>query len=155
MQFRKKWLNQLKNFFNKHFKEYYLATFCYWIPSSCENHCNLTDMPLLGLKCHDRTCRWVLKGACSWYRFRRDYSKPLSSGCLYMHEVQDRLCNTVMVIIHMGNWHDLHREETAGQRCAWHISACISDIHTARISMFSMLWHSTWLRFACRGGFIY
>jgi hypothetical protein len=41
MQIRKKWLNQLKNFFNKHFKEYYLASFCWWIPSSCENHCNL------------------------------------------------------------------------------------------------------------------
>jgi hypothetical protein len=41
MQSRKKWLNQLKNFFNKHFKEYYLASFCWWIPSSCENHCNL------------------------------------------------------------------------------------------------------------------
>ncbi len=42
MQIRKKWLNQLKNFFNKHFKEYYLASFCWWIPSSCENHCTLT-----------------------------------------------------------------------------------------------------------------
>ncbi len=31
----------MKNFFNKHFKEYYLASFCWWIPSSCENHCNL------------------------------------------------------------------------------------------------------------------
>ncbi len=41
MQIRKKWLNQLKNFFNKHFKEYYLASFFWWIPSSCENHCNL------------------------------------------------------------------------------------------------------------------
>ncbi len=27
MQIHKKWLNQLKNVFNKHFKEYYLATF--------------------------------------------------------------------------------------------------------------------------------
>ncbi len=27
MQIRKKWLNPLKNFFNKHFKEYYLASF--------------------------------------------------------------------------------------------------------------------------------
>jgi hypothetical protein len=27
LQIRKKWLNQLKNFFNKHFKEYYLASF--------------------------------------------------------------------------------------------------------------------------------
>ncbi len=27
MQIRKKWLNQLKNFFNKHCKEYYLASF--------------------------------------------------------------------------------------------------------------------------------
>ena len=33
--------NQLKNFFNKHFKEYYLASFSWWIPSSCENHCSL------------------------------------------------------------------------------------------------------------------
>jgi hypothetical protein len=41
MQIRKKWLNQLKNFFNKHFKEYHLTSFCWWIPSSCENHCNL------------------------------------------------------------------------------------------------------------------
>ncbi len=41
MQIRKKWLNQLKNFFNKHCKQYYLASFCWWIPSSCENHCNL------------------------------------------------------------------------------------------------------------------
>ncbi len=41
MQIRKKWLKQLKNFFNKHFKEYYLAFFCWWIPSSCENHCTL------------------------------------------------------------------------------------------------------------------
>ncbi len=45
MQIRKKWLNQLKNFFNKHFKEYYLASFCWWIPSSCENHCNLEYTP--------------------------------------------------------------------------------------------------------------
>jgi hypothetical protein len=29
MQIRKKWLNQLKNFFNKHFKEYYLESFCW------------------------------------------------------------------------------------------------------------------------------
>ncbi len=41
MQIHKKWLNQLKNFFNKHFKEYSLESFCWWIPSSCENHCNL------------------------------------------------------------------------------------------------------------------
>jgi hypothetical protein len=41
MQIRKKWLNQLKNFFNKHFKEYYLASFCWWIPSSYENQCTL------------------------------------------------------------------------------------------------------------------
>ena len=41
MQIRKKWLNQLKNFFNKHFCEYYLASFCWWISSSCENHCTL------------------------------------------------------------------------------------------------------------------
>ena len=41
MQIRKQWLNQLKNFFNKHFEEYYLASFCWWIPSSCESHCNL------------------------------------------------------------------------------------------------------------------
>jgi hypothetical protein len=41
MQNRKNWLNQLKNFFYKHFKEYYLASFCWLIPSSCENHCNL------------------------------------------------------------------------------------------------------------------
>jgi hypothetical protein len=27
MQIRKKWLNQLKNLFKKHFKEYYLASF--------------------------------------------------------------------------------------------------------------------------------
>ncbi len=41
MQIRKKWLNQLKNFFNKRFWEYYLASFCWWISSSCENHCTL------------------------------------------------------------------------------------------------------------------
>ncbi len=41
MRIRKKWLKQLINFFNKHFKEYYLASFRWWIPSSCENHCNL------------------------------------------------------------------------------------------------------------------
>jgi hypothetical protein len=41
MQILKKWLNQLKNFFNKHFKEYYLASFCWWIPSSYEIHCTL------------------------------------------------------------------------------------------------------------------
>ncbi len=41
MQIRKKWLNQLKTFFNKHFWEYYLASFCWWILSSCENHCTL------------------------------------------------------------------------------------------------------------------
>ncbi len=46
MKIRKKWLNQLKNFFNKHFKEYYLASFCLWIPSSCEKHCNLLRTPL-------------------------------------------------------------------------------------------------------------
>jgi hypothetical protein len=53
MQIRKKWLNQLKNFFNKHFNEYYLASFCWWIPSSCENHCNLacTCLSGLGLLC--------------------------------------------------------------------------------------------------------
>ncbi len=44
MQIRKKWLNQLKNFFNKHFWENYLAPFCWWISSSCENHCTLTYM---------------------------------------------------------------------------------------------------------------
>ncbi len=43
MQIRKKWLNQMKNFFNKHFWEYYLASFCWWISSSCENHCTLLD----------------------------------------------------------------------------------------------------------------
>ncbi len=43
MQICKKWLNQLKNFFNKHFKEYYLASSCWWIPSSCENHCTLLN----------------------------------------------------------------------------------------------------------------
>ncbi len=42
MQICKKWLNQLKNFFNKHFFEYYLASFCWWISSSCENHCTLS-----------------------------------------------------------------------------------------------------------------
>ncbi len=41
MQIRKKWLNQLKNFFYKRFWEYYLASFCWWISSSCENHCTL------------------------------------------------------------------------------------------------------------------
>ena len=41
MQIRKKWLNQLENFFYKHCKEYYLASFGWWIPSSCENHSNL------------------------------------------------------------------------------------------------------------------
>ncbi len=41
MRIRKKWRMQLKNLFNKHFWEYYLASFCWWIPSSCENHCNL------------------------------------------------------------------------------------------------------------------
>jgi hypothetical protein len=35
--------NQMENFFDKHLKEYYLASFCRWIPSSCENHCNLLD----------------------------------------------------------------------------------------------------------------
>ncbi len=44
MQIRKKWLNQLKNFFNKHFKEYYFAFFWRWVPSSCENHCTLIYM---------------------------------------------------------------------------------------------------------------
>jgi hypothetical protein len=28
-------------FFNKHFWEYYLASFCWWISSSCENHCTV------------------------------------------------------------------------------------------------------------------
>jgi len=41
IQIRKKWLNQLKNFFSTHCKEYYFASFCWWIPSSCENLCNL------------------------------------------------------------------------------------------------------------------
>ena len=41
IQIRKKWLNQLKNFYSKHFKEYYLASFCWWISSSYENHCTL------------------------------------------------------------------------------------------------------------------
>ncbi len=47
MQIRKKWPNQFKNFFNKHFKEYYLAAFCWWIPSSCENHCTLLPTSLI------------------------------------------------------------------------------------------------------------
>jgi hypothetical protein len=47
MQIRKKWLNWLKNDFNKHFKEYYLASFCWWIPSSCENHCTLVHIKLI------------------------------------------------------------------------------------------------------------
>jgi len=29
MQIRKKWLNQLKNFVDKYFLEYYLASFCW------------------------------------------------------------------------------------------------------------------------------
>ncbi len=45
MPIRKKWLNQSKNFIKKHFKEYYLASFCWWIPSSCENHWTLVCMP--------------------------------------------------------------------------------------------------------------
>ncbi len=45
MQIRKKWLNQLKNFFNKRFWGYYLASFCWWISSTCENHCILLDIP--------------------------------------------------------------------------------------------------------------
>jgi hypothetical protein len=44
MQIRKKWLNQLKNLLNKPFKEYYLASFCWWIPSRCENHCTLLSI---------------------------------------------------------------------------------------------------------------
>ncbi len=44
MQIRKKWLNQLKNFLNKHFWEYYLASFCWWISSSYENHCTLVGI---------------------------------------------------------------------------------------------------------------
>ncbi len=31
----------IKNFVDKHFWEYCLASFCGLIPSSCENHCNL------------------------------------------------------------------------------------------------------------------
>ncbi len=45
MQIRKKWLNQLKNFFYKHFWEYYLESFCWWISSSCENHCTILYSP--------------------------------------------------------------------------------------------------------------
>jgi hypothetical protein len=45
MKIRKKWLNQLKNFFTKHFWEYYLASFWWWISSSCENHCTLVCTP--------------------------------------------------------------------------------------------------------------
>ncbi len=41
MQIRKKWLNQLKNFFNKHVWEYYLASFCWW---NYEIHCTLVHM---------------------------------------------------------------------------------------------------------------
>ncbi len=52
MQIRKKWLNQLKNFFNKHFKEYYLASFCWWIPSSCENHGTLAPNGTRLSACH-------------------------------------------------------------------------------------------------------
>jgi hypothetical protein len=48
MQIRKKWLNQVKTFFNKHFKEHYLASFCWLIPSSCENHCNLIRTLMFG-----------------------------------------------------------------------------------------------------------
>ncbi len=49
MKIRKKMLNQLKNFFNKHFWEYYLASFRWWISSSCEIHCTLMQayLPLL------------------------------------------------------------------------------------------------------------
>ncbi len=35
---------QLHSSVHKHFKEYYLASFCWWIPSSCENHCNLVHI---------------------------------------------------------------------------------------------------------------
>ncbi len=41
MRIRRKWLDRLKNFCNNHFWEYYLASFCWWISSSCENHCTL------------------------------------------------------------------------------------------------------------------
>ncbi len=60
MKIRKKWLNQLKNFFNKHFKEYYLASFCWWIPSSCENHCTL--IPTFQCTCLNAWLRtpWVI-----------------------------------------------------------------------------------------------
>ncbi len=34
----------MKNFFYKHFWEYYLASFCRWISSSCENHYTLMPM---------------------------------------------------------------------------------------------------------------
>jgi hypothetical protein len=59
MQIRKKWLNQLRNFSYKHFKEYYLAPFCWWIPSSCENRCNplvYLNQPPLQTESTNMTC---------------------------------------------------------------------------------------------------
>ncbi len=40
-KFARNGLTNWKTFFNKHFWEYYLASFCWWISSSCENHCTL------------------------------------------------------------------------------------------------------------------
>ncbi len=38
-------LTNWKTFLTKIGKEYYLASFCWWIPSSCENHFNLMRIP--------------------------------------------------------------------------------------------------------------
>jgi hypothetical protein len=60
------------------------------------------------------------------------------------------------MILH--RWH-LYREEQRRQvkdcfylGSAWHITACMSDIHKARTIIFQ---HATWLGFACRGGSLY
>jgi hypothetical protein len=34
----------IEKLFNKHFWEYYLTSFCWWISSSCENHCILKNI---------------------------------------------------------------------------------------------------------------
>ena len=66
MQIRKKWLNQLKKILNKHLNEYYLASFCWWIFSSCENHCIHPIQSLQGVI----MWAWILQRTIWW---KNDY----------------------------------------------------------------------------------
>ncbi len=88
MQIRKKWLNQLKNCFNKRFWEYYSASFCWWISSSCENHCTLLY--------RQRSCWWCCGSLASrwlslWCNSCTCISSTTSHPATWMHSPTWRL----------------------------------------------------------------